>query len=338
MPSEVEEDNKEVLKLDKEEKKAFDEEEEADKMHKNKFIRVYMLFVWVTVTVVMGWYMYQVVIQYIQATQSGPSSSITIDDPTELPMPAVIVCNWNQDGSLQNSTPSGDCPTCKLYLQYCFNFNTSTNCTDQWYYTPIQTDAGLFDCWSYNTDPYAPQFSNTTGYSGSLAVVFGLELQAENISNRAGAQVTFGVLNSPSSNTTNTTITAKDIYNEIRFAPVGKDTFYAFTYVITNHQELPMDSSEYNTTRFDTVSSLTTVLAPNSSLAYVGVSFSYQTLSRREEVFFIGYSLTNVFGDFANMVNTLMGLDAIKVSGSLPMVYFAIRVRSMVPLEDHFTW
>jgi len=331
-------ESKETVTLSKEEKEVFDAEEAADSLHKNPGIRIYMLLVWLTVTGIMVWFMYGVSVQYIQST---PSSSITIDDPTELPMPAVVVCNWNQDGSIQNSTPTGNCPECLLNLEYCYNWNSSTLCTEQWTHTPIQTYAGLFDCWSYNIDPINPQLSNTTGYSGSLAVVFSVELLPLNIMNRAGAQVTFGVLNTSSTeadSNTSTSITPYAIYNEIRFAPVGKDTFYALTYVITTHYELPENSSKYNTSRFDTVSSLTTIVTPNDTKGYIGVSYSYETLSRREEIFIVGYSLTNVFGDFANMVNTLMGLDCVKVSCSVPLIYLALKVRTVTVCEDHYTW
>jgi hypothetical protein len=36
------------------------------------------------------------------------------------------------------------------------------------------------------------------------------------------------------------------------------------------------------------------------------------------------------------MVGTLMGLDLIKVASSLPILYYAMKIRSLRPLEDHY--
>jgi len=116
------------------------------------------------------------------------------------------------------------------------------------------------------------------------------------------------------------------------------DTFYAFKLVLTEHLELSNTSDpNYNKTRFDVTSSLTTVLAPpNTTYGYIGISFSFQTLSKEEDTFSIGYTLNNFFGDFSGMIGTLMGLDTIKVSSGIPLLYMSARWRSIIELEDHF--
>lgn len=74
----------------------------------------------------------------------------------------------------------------------------------------------------------------------------------------------------------------------------------------------------------------------NWLVAYFGLSFAYQTLSKQTIQFSIGYTIDNLFGDFAGMIGTLMGLDTIKVAAGLPLFYLAAKMKSMKILEDHF--
>jgi len=245
----------------------------------------------------------------------------------------VVVCNWNQDGSVSNTTPAHNCQECLIALIACTNLNTSEDCTGLWQHTPIETKGGLFDCWTYNGDFDHPIHSNTTGYSGSIASVWGMYLleQTDPPSNRAGAQVSF-------MNLDGTATSADSIYDEYRFAPVGFDTFFAVQYVNTLHQESHLQPGLVrNSSRFDTVNANVNLLAlPNATFGYVGISFAFQTLSKEVDQFFTGYTIASFFGDFAGMVGTLMGLDLIKVSSSLPLWWVSMKIKSINPIEDHF--
>jgi len=331
-------DGKTVVKLKKKENEALESELSAEMIQTHLAVRLYLALVWVVATGIMVWYTTEIAGQYISALQT-PSSAINIDDPIPLPMPTVVVCNWNQDVLAVNTTPSGTCPECFLTFEYCYNYNATTaaasDCTGEWTHTPIFTSAGLFDCYSYNFDPKTIAQSNSTGYSGSLATVWSVIPLNASIENRAGCQATFGFI-SPEQN--ESTITPEQIYNEVNFASLGLDTFYAFKLVLTEHLELKNTSDpNYNKTRFDVSSSLTTILVPPSAtVGYVGISFSYQTLSKEEDTFSIGYSLLNLFGDFAGMIGTLLGIDTVKVASGIPVLYLAAKWRSLGEIEDHF--
>jgi len=331
---EYDKDGRTVVKLGHNEGEALKEELDVQVIRAHIAIRLWMAFIWIGVTVVMIYYTTEIGAQYAQS-QTSPTSSINIDDPTVLPMPNVVVCNWNQDGSTENSTPSGDCPTCLLTFEYCYDWNSSSDCTPQWNHTPIQTDAGLFDCYSYNFDPNDIAMSNSTAYSGSLSSVFSIQLLNYSIENRAGCQATFGFIG-PDQNVSS--ITPTEIYNEVNFAPVAFDTFYGFKLVLTEHLEISNTSDpNYNKTRFDVTSSLTTLLGtPPPGVGYVGISFSFQSLSKEEDSFSIGYTITDFFSDFSGMIGTLLGLDTIKVTSAVPLIFMSIRWRSIMQLEDHF--
>jgi len=68
----------------------------------------------------------------------------------------------------------------------------------------------------------------------------------------------------------------------------------------------------------------------------VGISFAFATLSAQFVFFDISYQLNNLFGDFAGMIGTVMGLDAIKFSASLPLMFLAVKYRTVSALADHY--
>jgi len=278
-------------------------------------------------------FIWEIVTQYTSGL-SSPSSSVNIDTATVLPEPKVVVCNWNQDGSPFNSTPSGDCAECLVTLINCQNLNTSEDCIPLWLHSPIQTTAGLFDCYTYNWNIDSPIWSNTTGYSGAIATVWGVELLSLNDPpvNRAGLQASFFLLDDKPTDPI-------AIYDEVRFAPVGLDTFFAVQYIQTLHQEDHPASNilDLNTSRFETlVSGVNLLQFPNDTYGYIGISFAYQTLNEEIDIFFTSYTLQNFWGDFAGMLGTLMGLDVIKVAFSIPVSIVAVRIKSLNPIEDHF--
>jgi len=284
-------------------------------------------------TAVMIVFCVQIVQQFL-ASLAAPSSTVLYSASAPLPLPRVVVCNWNQNGAVGAPIPTGPCEECLVQLKYCKNVNTSADCTSQWRHEPQQTFAGLFDCWVFNDDINNVLFSQTTGYGGGISTVWEVKkldpLNVTDGGSRTGLQASF-FLNDGSD------ISELAIYNEVNFAPDALDSFYALRLFSTIHTEKDPSDPAYNVTTYATiVSSVNLLTTVNSSFADIGVSFSYQTLSTQEILFSISYTINNLFGDFAGMIGTLMGLDVIKLSSSIPLCWLVYKLKSVNPLEDHF--
>jgi len=326
---------KEEKKKRKEEKDKIREEQRKE-VEENEFkrtlpVRLWMIFIWIGSSAIMIWFTYQIAEQYAMSVQN-PSSKISVLSNSVLPLPSAIVCNWNQEVGV----PYGSCSQCQLTLVSCTNLSISTlnlpgnpDCSYLW--TPIQfnTTIGLFYCYQFNNDLNSLIFSVSTGYSGSLATIWGVTSYPPTNppTNRAAVQVTFNIQN---------ITTPQDIVNEISFAPTGYDVFFGLQYINTIHSELDPSNPNYNTSYYETTNSMVKLLYSNSTLDYIGISFSFQTLSIQQILFSIDYTLLNFFGDFSGMVGTLMGLDVIKFSMAIPTTYFAWKFRACWPLEDVF--
>jgi len=128
------------------------------------------------------------------------------------------------------------------------------------------------------------------------------------------------------------------IYNEVNFAQPGQDRFYALQYVNTIHSELATDNPLFNTSVYSVVSSTVSLIDYTviNGTVYVGISFAFATLSAEFVFFQIGYQLTNFFGDFSGMIGTVLGLDAIKVSASFPLMFLAFKYKTISALADRF--
>jgi len=321
-----------TLRLNHEESTNFREDMAAEMIERNPYVRLYMTIVWIIATAVFILFLYQITTQYMSGL-STPSSSISIEPSSSLPIPKVVICNWNQDGTLQAPSPTYQCAQCNISLASCTVEADTSDCSVEWIHTPIETRAGLFDCWTYNGDYKNPKWSTTTGYSGSISTIWQVPLYPATAppTNRAGAQVSFIILD-------DTATDPEVIYDEVGYASVGTDSFYAITYVNIIHDEVNRPKgTPYNASRYEAVSSSVSLNVPyNESFGYIGISFAFETLSKETDQFFTAYTLSNFWGDFAGMVGTLMGLDAIKFSSGIPKAYVAIKLRSMNPLEDHF--
>jgi len=326
------ENRKVTVRVNQEENVAIKEDLAADLIAQNIYVRIYMAVIWVVATAVMCKFIYDITMQY-ESGKTSPSSSINIQVGDVLPAPKVVVCNWNQDGSVQNPAPTYTCPECLVTLVSCLNLNTSEDCSGLWENTPIETKAGLFDCYTYNGHNDTPINSTTTGYSGAIASVWSVKLLPFDASplNRAGLQASFFLLDG-------TPTDPNAIYDEIRFAPVSLDTFFAVRYINTLHTEdNPQEGVIPNSSRYDTlISSVNLLTVPSDAYGYIGVSFSFQTLNEEVDIFFTSYTLQNFWGDFAGMVGTLMGLDVIKVASGIPVTVVSVRFKSLNPLEEHF--
>jgi hypothetical protein len=89
-------------------------------------------------------------------SKEHPNSSISISSVSSLPMPEVIICNWNQEDTLNRSNidPStGKCffDACDLELVACNDWNFAPdqkrmNCSNLWTRVPVETGLGTFNC------------------------------------------------------------------------------------------------------------------------------------------------------------------------------------------------
>jgi len=316
-----------------EDKQAILEDLASDMLLRNTIVRIYMGVIWAISIAVMCYFIFGIYTQYSQ-NLTTPSSSINLLEEKNVVSPKVVVCNWNQDGSVSNSTPSHNCPICLIQLTSCQNLNTLGDCSLLWEHTPIQTFAGLFDCWTYNGNNMTPIISNTTGYSGSIATVWEMLLEPQTIPpiNRAGAQASFFILDGEPTS-------PQSIYDEVRFASVGLDTFFAVQYIQTLHQESqPQAGIERNSSRYaTTVAGVNLLQYTNNTYGYLGISFAFQTLSEEQDIFFDSYTMQNFWGDFSGMIGTVLGLDMIKVCSGIPIIFVAFRYRTLYPLDNHFS-
>jgi len=194
---------------------------------------------------------------------------------------------------------------------------------DVWYSSNIsQPGFGTFYCFQYNNDSNNPVQTQSTGYSGSMSIVFSISTDITGFDERIGIQTTFSVQGSP-----------PDLYNEIRFAPIGYDSFYALQQINTTYY------NQTSTIVYQTSGSMVVLSKSyNSSnnVGYVAVSFAYQELSVTNIVYSPQYTLVNFLGDFAGMIGTLCGLDAVKVLAGVRLVPKCIRRRNFGLLQEHF--
>jgi len=314
------------LEMSDREHKHLEREVEEEEVKVNIYVRIFMTIMWLGAGAVMILFLYGIVNQLI-SSYASPGNTISIQQVAVLPLPSVTVCNWNQ-----LVPPLESCLECELSLVSCQNFGNPnmSDCSSLWSVRNWNTADGFFYCYEFNNDPNNVIFSQSVGYSGSMATVWAVKLlpATDPPTNRAAVQATFDIQNST---------TADVIYGEISFAPVGFDTFFGLTLVNTVHDELDPSNANYNVSYYQkTASSVALLTPPNDTYAFVGVSFSYQSLSVQYITYDYTYTLLNFFGDFAGMIGTLMGLDVIKVSAGIPVTIVAIRERSLVPLEEHF--
>jgi len=300
---------------------------DTDDFKLQTWFKLYMLIWWIPAIAITIWYIVQQTQQY-QDSVANPTSSIIIETLPRLPLPQVTVCNWNQ-----NSNENQPCPECELTLQSC-SYNITNDCYLNWAARQFVTYAGTFNCYDFNPFEFEPMYSETTGYSGSYAAVFSVTLYPRTGPpdfNRSGVQVSFYAPGE---------ITPELIYSEVRFAPIGYDSFYALQLITTIHTELPFFDPNYNTTAFDTPVTTVNLLSTgkkkkgNETIGYVGVTFAFQSLSQQTITFGVQYTLSSLFGDLASIIGTIMGIDVIKLSVCFCLLFISYKHKTFDFLAD----
>jgi len=230
----------------------------------------------------------------------------------------VTICNWNQEVDVF-------CPYCTLVLEKCFDYSQGDNnpdCTLEWYPISYQTQYGKFYCFQYNNDSNNPIVTQKIGYGGSMSLIFSVSSLVVNEGDRVGIQVSFTVPG-----------ITPDVYSETKFAPPDYDTFHAMTQVVTSHNSI------VDNVTFQSSASLTRLsrnYTDTNTTDYVGITFAYGELSVESIDYSPRYTIVNFFGDFAGMIGTLCGLDAIKVLAGARLIPKLIRRRNFHILQEHF--
>jgi len=208
-----------------------------------------------------------------------------------------------------------------------------TNCDpDAWKFINIVTDQGTFNCYYFNNDTNNVQTSSNIGFSGSFSLLFEVENPPDDYSFRTGLQATFV-----------RTGAWPDIYNEIRFASPGEDTFFGIQAVETTFQNESDPALQGPFVTYDTSYALTRLpvgLLSNrtgNNSALISVSFAFQTLNLQKIVYSSTYSVANLLGDFAGVVGTVLGLDLMKLLAGIPVAILAARKRDIGKIVDHFS-
>ncbi|PRP80759.1 hypothetical protein PROFUN_11499 [Planoprotostelium fungivorum] len=323
-------DGEELTKREQQWKERKKADKDIDHVLHTWPMRLYMLIVWLVAFAVFFYYIYKIATQY-QSNKENPTSSLSVSTVDVVPLPKVVICNWNQYTGSDGAAGLSTCPSCRLNLVNCTVNADNSICIDQWKHQIFVTPNGTFDCFIFNNDTKNPIYSNQTGYSGSYTTVWSI-VKPPAVTppiNRAGVQASFIWPEKE--------ITDADIFGEYRFAPYNFDTLFAIQWLQTVHQEDGYSGDEPETDYFDTISSATNLVTNSSDPGtYVSVSFAFQSLNVNVNTYFTSYTLENFWGDFAGMIGTLMGLDVLKVSAGIPIGYLAFKMRTLVPVEEHF--
>jgi hypothetical protein len=302
---------------------AEEPDNEDKKKWKHRCKNIFLGIVWLAVTGVMAWYMSIILVQFFYQT---PGSTVTYTTRDGENLPSVTICNWNQ------IIDDVYTPDTNLTMVECYKWSIEDVCPPGTFqYTQVPTDYGVFNCYLFNSDTENPITSEVTGFAGSYSALFEIVLPiyppAEQFAYRAGLQVSFSEIG-----------VVPDVYNEIRFAPPGVDSFYGVRLVETTYKNETVEANQGPFTSYETVySTIALINQPTiNGTGLVAVSFSFQTLSVLIIEYDKTYSQANFFGDFAGMLGTLMGLDTIKVAASIPVFLLAVKKRRPGDIGDHF--
>jgi len=250
-----------------------------------------------------------------------------------LPLPEVVVCNWNAANSSTYKSPE-NCDYCQLDLVACTFINTSENCVSSWKNATYETQDGLYTCYTFNSNPATVTWTDSTAYGGAFVTIFKVKIQNETgvptpVSARAGIQIVFGVPG---------TITATEVYSTVYFAGISSDTFYAINTLNTIHTELSSSDPGYNTTSYETSSSSVVLMngVDSNNNGYIAISFGFTSLNVEVISYGHSYSLSNFFGDMAGMIGILTGLNFVKCLALLPLAWISLKMKKCAPWADRF--
>jgi len=297
-------------------------------------MRIYMAIIWLAALGLFCYYISQIVGQYLD-NKASPSSSLSVESVDQVDLPRVVICNWNQYNGTDLDGLNA-CESCRLNLSSCTVISTGADCSNLLVRTPVLTDSGYFDCFTFNGDEKNTLQSTSTGYNGSYSTVWTIVKPTPTTppSTRAGLQASFLWAKNPLSE-----IPAA-VFSEYRFAPYSYDTIFSVEWNLIEHSEKGFvetaDTPKYFN-YYDTKSALVNLVTNSSDPKnYVGVSFTFAELNKNVNLYFTSYTIENLFGDFAGMIGTLMGLDVVKVAAGSVIIYLSARLRTLAPIEDHF--
>eukprot|EP01125_Pyxidicula_operculata_P011715 TRINITY_DN3838_c0_g1_i4.p1 TRINITY_DN3838_c0_g1~~TRINITY_DN3838_c0_g1_i4.p1 ORF type:complete len:478 (+),score=91.82 TRINITY_DN3838_c0_g1_i4:53-1486(+) len=257
--------------------------------------RAFFVLLWLGVTSLMSYYIYVTYTQYYNASVH-PATTVTYDDEPHLPLPYVVICNWNSDPDILEDDPrnatDSTCTYCNLTLVSCLNLYDQSDCSGYWEPFTIKTVEGLFFCKTFNSNSSDVIYSNQTGYSGSYTTMWTIPLIPDDplitapspLSPRFGLQVSF---------LPQERLTPYMIYTENRYAQVGDDTYFSFIMNFVDDISFSTKSSRVN---------LINAWKPtriNATTGYIAITFSYEIISIQTIDDYIVYSFLSFVGDVA---------------------------------------
>jgi len=297
--------------------------------------KLYYLFWWLLGLALFGWFLANISNQYITSL-NYPYTSDYFEDNAPLPLPQATICNWNQNGNFSVPDPTTPCPVCELTLVSCtVQSANGADCASKWTRIQYATPAGVFNCFQYNIDPNNIEYTNSTGYLGSINTLWKIQLTEETDppENFNGLQVTL---------TPQADVTADTIFNEVQFAGVGVQAFYALQLQNFVRYDLKEDDPLFNTSYyiasnyFVNLATPSRIVSTNETYGYVGVSFGYQGLGKQTIAYLPPYSIDKFFGDFAGMIVLLTGLNLLKAASGAVLTVFSIIRGTFTPIVLHF--
>jgi hypothetical protein len=181
------------------------------------------------------------------------------------------------------------------------------------------TNMSYFYCWQFNFDANrVPEQSPSTGFTGSVSMLFEVPPVPEDNAYRQGVQVSFSIPGD-----------TVPYAAETKYAAAGLDSFFTMTKVENTKIDQPTVHS------WDaSVASLDLPFNDTAKANLVGVSFGYNTFSVTTINQVPGAQPTDLAGNISGMAGTLTGLDAQKTILMIFSIPYSIFSKSLDPFFD----
>jgi hypothetical protein len=179
-------------------------------------------------------------------------------------------------------------------------------------------NTSYFRCYQFNYNRTTALSSRTTGFTGSVSMLFKVpEVPQDNLF-RKGVQVSFTLPEAP-----------VPYADETRYATSGSDTFFTITKVENTLIDQPTEHT-WNAV----AGSLDLPFNDSAAQNYVGVSFGYNTLSITKYDQVATAQPSDLAGNLAGMTGTLTGLDAQKFILMVLSIPYSLAIKSLEPFLD----
>jgi hypothetical protein len=244
----------------------------------------------------------------------------------------VTICNWNANvGNCSFVSVIHIYLTCKceLQLEYCASNQIDGSqraCTpDHLRYIEIGGSDGVYRCYQFNYNKSDIIQSITTGYAGSLSMLFSVNkvdpIKNANLVN--GLQVSFTL---PTE--------VPDVFNETNYAALSVDTFFTLQKVNSTFVDGNPDISRWDAESSSV--SLNAQISP-SGRYYVAISVGYNILSTKVIAQQYSQDAFGVFADICGMLGLLSGVQILKILNFVWALPYSLIIRNWTPVQRSIT-